>query len=99
MAELHTSGAVGEDLRNKPNEHPSVRHPVENVAPRSLGDQKHAKVRAEVHRREPALRHDEERHHDGAVEHVRCVQQEQEAEAARLGRGSRADEATTHEKG
>ena len=97
MAELHTSGAVGEDLNTEPKEqrerYPSVRHPVENVAPRSLNDKKHDKVGAEVHRREPALRHDEEGHHDGAVEHVRRVEHEQQAEAARLGRRSRAHEA------
>jgi hypothetical protein len=101
MAELHASGTVGEDLRAEANEqrerYPSVRHPVENVAPGSLGDKKNEKVRAEVRRREPALRHDEERHQDGAVEYVRRVQHEQEAEAARLGRGSRAHEAA-HEK-
>jgi hypothetical protein len=72
---------IGEHLETEPNEqrerYPSLRQPVENVAPRSLGDQKHEKVEAEVHRREPALRHDKEGHHDGAVQHLRRVEHEQ----------------------
>ena len=80
VPKVHARRTVGKDLVNQPNEqrerYPSVRHPVENVVPRSLEDKKHEKVGAQVHRREPALRHDKEGHHDGAVEHLRRVEHE-----------------------
>jgi hypothetical protein len=62
VPKVHATRTIAEDLLTEPKEqrepNPSVRQPGENVAPRSLGDKKHEKVGAEVHRREPALRHD-----------------------------------------
>ena len=97
MAGLDARRAVREDLFNNPDgnreENVHARHPEQQVALHRLGDQIQHKVGAEVHRGKPALRHDEERHNDGTVQHLRRVEREEEAEAACLGRGRGAHKA------